>query len=127
MWYFSIFERPNVSNVLGLTLSAVEDVMTPVFEFSKLPLLGDYEKISEDQLVERILAQKKKYGSDLIILGHHYQRPKITKLSDFVGDSFGLSAKAADANGKNIVFCGVRFMAESAAILAQANPKGLSP
>src|SRR4051812_11137348 len=105
MWYFSIFERPGLSMNLA--------------EFAVLPGLEDYEKIPEEQLVERILFHKQKMGSDLIILGHHYQRPKITKLSDFVGDSFGLSAKAAKSSGKNIVFCGVRFMAESAAILCE--------
>jgi quinolinate synthase len=92
-----------------------------------LPTLEDYELYSEDELVERILESKRRAGSDLIILGHHYQRPKITKLSDFVGDSFGLSEKAAHSSGKNIVFCGVRFMAESAAILCKPDQKVYHP
>jgi quinolinate synthase len=96
-------------------------------EFNVLPELQDYEKVSEDELVERILSRKQKLGQDLIILGHHYQRPKITKLSDFVGDSYGLSEKAAKSQGKNIVFCGVRFMAESAAILCQPNQRVFHP
>ena len=91
------------------------------------PTLTDYEKIPEDQLVERILFNKQKMGKDLIILGHHYQRPKITKLSDFVGDSYGLSEKASKSDGQNIVFCGVRFMAESAAILCQPHQKVYHP
>ncbi len=93
----------------------------------RLTKLEDYEKLSEDALVERIQFLKSRSGSDLIILGHHYQRPKITKLSDFVGDSFGLSAKAAQAPGKKIVFCGVRFMAESAAILCNPSQKVYHP
>ncbi len=92
-----------------------------------LEKLEDYENYSEDELVERISLLKSRAGSDLIILGHHYQRPKITKLSDFVGDSFGLSEKAAKAPGKNIVFCGVRFMAESAAILCNPTQKVYHP
>lgn len=92
-----------------------------------LKTLKDYEQLSEDQLVERIQARKKEMGSDLVILGHHYQRPKITKLSDFVGDSFGLSEKASHSQGRNIVFCGVRFMAESAAILCQENQNVFHP
>ncbi|MBK9294918.1 MAG: quinolinate synthase NadA [Oligoflexia bacterium] len=87
----------------------------------------DYEHLSENELIEKIIAAKQRYGEDLIILGHHYQRGQIVKLSDFVGDSFGLSEKAATSKAKNIVFCGVRFMAESAAILAKKNQKVYHP
>jgi quinolinate synthase len=89
--------------------------------------LADYEKLPTPELIERIQNQKRVLGKDLIILGHHYQRPQITKLSDYVGDSFGLSEKAATAGGKHIVFCGVRFMAESAAILCQPHQKVYHP
>jgi quinolinate synthase len=96
-------------------------------DFEPLPLLTDYEKLSEPELLTHIENQKRRMGSNLIILGHHYQRPKITALSDFVGDSFGLSEKAASASGENIVFCGVRFMAESAAILCKPSQKVFHP
>jgi quinolinate synthase len=95
--------------------------------FQPLPNLEDYERFSEEHLLERIEAKKKELGSDLVILGHHYQRSKIVKLSDFVGDSFGLSQKAAHADGHSIVFCGVRFMAESAAILCKPEQKVFHP
>lgn len=103
------------------------DIMTPIMGFSVLPHLEDYERLSEPALLERIRESKQRMGSDLIILGHHYQRPQIVKLSDFVGDSFGLSEKAAASSGQKIVFCGVRFMAESAAILCQPHQKVYHP
>lgn len=72
------------------------------------------------ELIRRIQIKKKELGKKLVILTHHYQRKEIVDLGDFCGDSFALSAKAAkDKNAEYIVFCGVHFMAESAAILAQ--------
>lgn len=69
---------------------------------------------------ERILELKAELGSRLIILTHHYQNKEIVELGDYVGDSFGLARRAAsDTNAEYIVFCGVHFMAESAAILAR--------
>jgi len=72
------------------------------------------------ELIARILALKERYGNQLLILTHHYQRKEIIDLGDFKGDSFGLSQKAAQSHeARFIVFCGVHFMAESAAILAR--------
>jgi quinolinate synthase len=71
-------------------------------------------------LVEQIRAIKRALGPELLILTHHYQRQEIVALGDYRGDSFGLSQRAAaDREARFIVFCGVHFMAESAAILAQ--------
>lgn len=74
----------------------------------------------EKEIIEQVLAIKESLGEKLLILTHHYQRKEIVDLGDYRGDSFGLSQKAAaDKAARFIVFCGVHFMAESAAILAQ--------
>ena len=76
--------------------------------------------LKEAALMEEILARKAALGQELLILTHHYQRKEIVSLGDARGDSFGLSRQAtANRQARFIVFCGVHFMAESAAILAQ--------
>jgi quinolinate synthase len=74
----------------------------------------------EIALTEGINVLKRALGPELLILTHHYQRREIVALGDYRGDSFGLSHRAAATReARFIVFCGVHFMAESAAILAQ--------
>lgn len=86
------------------------------------------ENLSEKEVLENIYDIKKAYGSELVILGHHYQRKEIAALADFKGDSLELSRLASQQDkAKYIVFCGVHFMAESAAILCHEQQQVVLP
>jgi quinolinate synthase len=71
---------------------------------------------SQSSLVRMIMALKEKRQA--VILTHNYQLGEVQDIADFTGDSLGLSQQAASTDAKVIVFCGVHFMAETAAILS---------
>jgi quinolinate synthase len=81
-----------------------------------LPTTLEYAALPADELRERILRRKREL--DAVILGHNYQRVEIQDVSDYLGDSLGLSQEAADTDAAVIVFCGVHFMAETAKVLS---------
>lgn len=68
------------------------------------------------EMQEEILRLKKE--KDICILAHSYVAREISEVADFTGDSYALSVKAAGTSNKNVIMCGVRFMAETAKILS---------
>jgi quinolinate synthase len=81
-----------------------------------LPSTLDYAALPPSALRERILSRKQQLNA--VILGHNYQRTEVQDVSDYLGDSLGLSQEAADTDADVIVFCGVHFMAETAKVLS---------
>jgi len=69
-----------------------------------------------ENLIKKI--EKLKKEKNAVILAHYYERPEVQDIADYVGDSYYLSKIARDSKETTIVFCGVKFMAESAKILS---------
>ncbi len=76
---------------------------------------------------ELIEKSRQKFGSRLAILAHHYQCDEVIKHADHVGDSLELARKIGQLDAEHIVFCGVWFMAESAAMLKREGQKIHTP
>ena len=83
----------------------------PILGATDAPLMLENIPALQDEV--RALARE----HDAVILAHNYQLPEIQDVAEYVGDSLGLSQRAAAAQGAKIVFCGVHFMAETASIL----------
>src|SRR5215203_4457786 len=76
--------------------------------------------LSREELVARLQGEIKALARErnAVILAHNYERAEVQDVADFVGDSLGLSREAAKTDADVIVFCGVHFMAETAAVLS---------
>lgn len=86
--------------------------------------LAPYKSLDNETLRDRIQAVRKQMGSELLILGHHYQQDEVIELADLRGDSYQLSRSAAEnLDCRVIAFCGVHFMAETADIVANSPEK----
>ncbi len=70
---------------------------------------------SHEQTKDRIKRRKEELKA--VIVAHNYQRPEVQDIADFVGDSLELARQCTQVDAETIVFCGVHFMAETAAIL----------
>lgn len=87
-----------------------------------------YQKMTEQEMKNRVWQVRDQLGKKLYILGHHYQRDEVIEFSDVVGDSLQLSQLAAkNKEAEYIVFCGVHFMAETADILVSNDQKVILP
>ena len=83
---------------------------------------------SSEQVLRRIQEVRTNLGEDVFILVHHYQRDEVVRFADVTGDSLELSREAAKQERPHyIVFCGVDFMAETAAMLARPGQTVLIP
>ncbi|WP_422482019.1 quinolinate synthase NadA [Pleomorphochaeta sp. DL1XJH-081] len=76
---------------------------------------------------KRIRELKKQLGDQLIIPAHHYQKQEIIACADIIGDSYKLAVDVSSIDAEYIVFCGVKFMAEGAAILAKEHQRIILP
>ncbi len=123
----------------NVTLERVSDTAATGVDFVSVgalthsaPALDISMKVSRaggeaPDLAARAAELKAALGERLVILGHHYQRDEVLALADFRGDSLKLARDATQTEAQYLVFCGVHFMAETAAVLAQPQQRVLIP
>jgi quinolinate synthase len=88
----------------------------------------EYLELADDAVASRIREAKRRLGSSLVVLGHHYQRDDVIEHADITGDSYKLARLGAErTDARWIVFCGVHFMAESADILRALHQSVILP
>jgi len=118
--YISVGALTHSAPVLDLSMLVSNPTVTDLTGFGK--------PIRSMGLEARVRKAKAILSSSLVILGHHYQRDEVIQFADFRGDSLKLARDAANCReAQYIVFCGVHFMAETAAMLAQPGQTVLLP
>jgi len=86
-----------------------------------------FENYTDDMLKNYIKEAKLRLGSRLVIPAHHYISKDLVWIADFTGDSYKLAVDVSRSSAEFIVFCGVRFMADGAKVLAGDNQHILHP
>ena len=131
----SVEEMRDAVNVIGgrarteasgnMTISRLREVAATGVDFISVGALTHTVKaldismniqLTPEYLTKAIKELKKKHNA--VVLAHYYVPAEVQDVADFVGDSLELSRKAAETDAAVIVFCGVRFMAETAAVLS---------
>lgn len=90
-------------------------------------LCTDLPQAYDPTLVSRAAAARQALDDQLVILGHHYQKPEVIQFADARGDSYKLAQFAAQAGSPYVIFLGVHFMAESADILTAPDVQVILP
>ncbi len=99
-----------------------------LFKYDNLEQLPPrYRGLEETKRRPRIEAALSELSDSVVVLGHNYQRREIVEHADFVGDSYGLSKRAAEADADYVIFGGVTFMAESADIITDDDQTVILP
>lgn len=105
-------------------------MMTNMLDFLEKnnTLPKQYIDMSEEEMIDRVTAIKEKFGEELFIPAHHYQKDEIVQFADATGDSLQLAQLSQqNRDAKYIVFCGVHFMAETAEMLTSSDQIVLLP
>ncbi|MCX6394739.1 MAG: quinolinate synthase NadA [Solirubrobacterales bacterium] len=92
----------------------ITGIQLPMLDGTPMPAVLPADEVKALQNQIRELAAAK----NAVILAHNYELPEVQDVADFVGDSLGLAREGAKCEQKNIIFCGVHFMAETASILS---------